>query len=43
MERGVRLDDGVFVGGALEFLFDLGATIGKPTISMSATGPAATT
>jgi hypothetical protein len=28
-------------GGGFEFLFDLGAMIGKPTISMSATGPAA--
>jgi hypothetical protein len=28
-------------GGGLEFLFDLGATIGKPTFSLNATGPAA--
>jgi hypothetical protein len=27
-------------GGALEFLFDLGAVIGKPTITLSATGAA---
>jgi hypothetical protein len=29
-------------GGGFEFLFDLGATIGTPTISLSATGPAST-
>jgi hypothetical protein len=28
-------------GGALEFLFDLGATIGRPTITLGATGAAA--